>query len=82
MDAALIDGDHNWYTVYHELRLFAEGAKRNGTALPVLVMHDVLVAVRPPRPLLRTRGYSGRIPSALRDAGMKPGQKRLLDAAA
>src|SRR5262245_34921569 len=21
MDAALIDGDHNWYTVYHELRM-------------------------------------------------------------
>ena len=25
MDAALIDGDHNWYTVYNELRLLARG---------------------------------------------------------
>jgi cephalosporin hydroxylase len=42
MDAALIDGDHNWYTVSNELRLIAEGAKRHGTGLPVLVLHDVL----------------------------------------
>ncbi len=26
VDAALIDGDHNWYTVFHELRLLTEGA--------------------------------------------------------
>ena len=26
MDAALIDGDHNWYTVYHELKLLAASA--------------------------------------------------------
>jgi len=28
MDAALIDGDHNWYTVYNELRLLADVAGR------------------------------------------------------
>jgi cephalosporin hydroxylase len=42
VEAALIDGDHNWYTVYNELRLLAEGARRHGTRLPVLVLHDVL----------------------------------------
>src|SRR5690606_26010799 len=41
IDAALIDGDHNWYTVFNELRLIAEGAERAGTPLPVLVLHDV-----------------------------------------
>src|SRR5690606_39347253 len=25
-DVALVDGDHNWFTVYHELRMFAETA--------------------------------------------------------
>jgi len=40
-DFALIDGDHNWYTVYHELRLLAEGSRRAGRPLPVLVLHDV-----------------------------------------
>ncbi len=28
MDAALIDGDHNWYTVYHELQ--GAGRRRRG----------------------------------------------------
>jgi cephalosporin hydroxylase/predicted O-methyltransferase YrrM len=41
MDVALIDGDHNWYTVYHELGLLAEAARREHRHLPVLVLHDV-----------------------------------------
>lgn len=41
MDAALVDGDHNWYTVYHELKLLAESARRGGAPLPVLILHDV-----------------------------------------
>src|SRR4029079_8971538 len=36
-----VDGDHNWYTVYHELRMLSEGARRAGAPLPVLIMHDV-----------------------------------------
>ena len=32
MDAALIDGDHNWYTVYNELRLLARGRPRGRRA--------------------------------------------------
>jgi len=37
-DAAVIDGDHNWFTVSEELRLIAE---RAGAALPLLLFHDV-----------------------------------------
>lgn len=40
MDVVLIDGDHNWYTVFNELKLieqFAEGADR----FPVVLLHDV-----------------------------------------
>jgi len=40
-DVVLIDGDHNWYTVYHELRQLAETAQRAGSPMPVLVLHDV-----------------------------------------
>jgi cephalosporin hydroxylase len=40
-DVALIDGDHNWYTVYHELRMLSATAREAGKPLPVLVMHDV-----------------------------------------
>jgi len=41
IDVALVDGDHNWFTVYHELRMLGEGARRAGAPLPVLIMHDV-----------------------------------------
>ena len=42
VDVALVDGDHNWYTVYHELRLLREAARRDDAPLPVVIMHDVL----------------------------------------
>ena len=29
-DVALVDGDHNWYTVYNELRLLREAARAGG----------------------------------------------------
>jgi len=41
VDAALIDGDHNWYTVYNELRLLAATARAAGAPLPLLFLHDV-----------------------------------------
>ena len=42
VDVALVDGDHNWYTVYHELKMLADVARSAGQPLPVLIMHDVL----------------------------------------
>jgi hypothetical protein len=41
-DVALVDGDHNWYTVYNELRLLREASRREGRSLPLLILHDVL----------------------------------------
>lgn len=40
-DVALIDGDHNWYTVYHELKALAATSRKAGQPLPLLVLHDV-----------------------------------------
>lgn len=39
-DMVLIDGDHNWYTVYHELKLAEQMAQREGLPFPVTVLHD------------------------------------------
>lgn len=39
-DVVLVDGDHNWYTVYNELLLVEENAKKNGR-FPVVMLHDV-----------------------------------------
>jgi hypothetical protein len=41
MDAALIDGDHNWYTVFTELHLLSDAARRAGAPLPLMILHDV-----------------------------------------
>jgi cephalosporin hydroxylase len=41
MDVALIDGDHNWYTVHAELQLLADVARAAGTPFPVAILHDV-----------------------------------------
>ena len=77
MDAALIDGDHNWYTVYNELKLLAEGARRAGAPLPVFVLHDVLW------PYGRRDLYYApdQIPAEFRqpftEMGMRPGEREL-----
>jgi cephalosporin hydroxylase len=41
MDVALIDGDHNWYTVFHELEALSATARTAGRPLPVCILHDV-----------------------------------------
>lgn len=38
-DAVLIDGDHNWYTVYHELKLIENKANLTGK-FPMVFLHD------------------------------------------
>ena len=77
-DAVLIDGDHNWYTVYHELSLLAETARQADAPLPVLILHDV------GWPYGRRDLYYSpdRIPPEFRQpyrtAGMRPGQSTLV----
>src|ERR1700693_4108779 len=41
VDIALIDGDHNWYTVVNELRLLRDRADAAARPAPVFVLHDV-----------------------------------------
>lgn len=38
-DVILIDGDHNYYTVYHELKILEEKCKNK--AFPLIFLHDV-----------------------------------------
>ncbi len=77
-DLAFIDGDHNWYTVYNELRLLRESARRADRPLPVLILHDVAW------PYGRRDLYydPSQIPEEFRQPyarlGMRPGSKKLL----
>jgi hypothetical protein len=41
VDVALIDGDHNWYTVYHELGQLASVAARHEHLFPITLFHDI-----------------------------------------
>lgn len=39
-DLVLLDGDHNWLTVYTELSRLRELAERHGRSMPVILAHD------------------------------------------
>jgi hypothetical protein len=41
VDAVLVDGDHNWFTVTGELRLLAATAAECSAPLPLIIAHDV-----------------------------------------
>jgi hypothetical protein len=41
IDVVLIDGDHNWYTVYNELELLSKQARAEGRDFPLAILHDV-----------------------------------------
>lgn len=77
-DAWLIDGDHNWYTVYHELHAIDASSRRAGKPL-LAFLHDI------GWPCARRDMYYApdRIPAAHRhphsfDAGALPGHSPLL----
>jgi hypothetical protein len=40
VDVALIDGDHNWYTVFHELEALRRTAQSAGRSTPLVLCHD------------------------------------------
>jgi GT2 family glycosyltransferase/glycosyltransferase involved in cell wall biosynthesis len=41
IDFALIDGDHNWYTVLNELRLLEQRAVEEEARPPLVALHDI-----------------------------------------
>jgi hypothetical protein len=77
-DAVLIDGDHNWYTVYNELREIEARAEATSRPFPLIMMHDV------GWPYARRDGYYDpeNIPEEYRQPhekrGLAPGSSELL----
>ena len=41
IDLVLVDGDHNWYTVYNELRLIERRCAELSQPFPLVMLHDV-----------------------------------------
>jgi hypothetical protein len=69
VDVALVDGDHNRYTVINELRLLRRRAAQEGHLTPVILCHDVLW------PCARRDFYYApeRIPPEFRHPWARPG---------
>ncbi len=40
-DAVLIDGDHNWYTVFHELKIIEAQCAAHQAPFPLVLFHDI-----------------------------------------
>lgn len=40
-DVVLIDGDHNWYTVFNELKLIEKRSKELSLPFPLVMLHDI-----------------------------------------
>ena len=40
-DVVLLDGDHNWYTVYHELKTLERVAAEERRDFPLTLLHDI-----------------------------------------
>ncbi len=41
MNVVLIDGDQNWYTVYHELKLVEQQCQKHQQPFPLVFLHDI-----------------------------------------
>jgi hypothetical protein len=69
VDVALVDGDHNWYTVNQELHTLQRTARSAGRAAPLVLCHDVCW------PYGRRDGYydPAAIPEAYRQPWMRAG---------
>jgi len=78
-DLVLIDGDHNWYTVYNELKLIEKRCQELEIPFPFIILHDI------DWPYGRRDLYYSpdNIPDAFRKPfqkkGMKPGISELKD---
>src|SRR5690625_3986085 len=41
VDVAMVDGDHNWYTVYNELKQIEPAHQHDPLRQPILLFHDI-----------------------------------------
>ncbi|MBW1744047.1 MAG: glycosyltransferase, partial [Deltaproteobacteria bacterium] len=78
-DAVLIDGDHNWYTVFNELKLIEKICVVSSQLFPLVMLHDI------GWPYGRRDLYNNpeNIPDAFRkpyrQMGMLPGSSELVE---
>jgi len=67
-DAVVIDGDHNWYTVFNELKLIEERSRASSQPFPLVMLHDI------GWPYGRRDGYYN--PDSIPDEHLKPYERK------
>ena len=76
-DVVLLDGDHNWYTVYHELGAI-ENLRQDGR-FPVVVLHDIGWPYGRRDMYYDPSVVPERFRHRSRARGMRPGRSELLE---
>ena len=78
-DVALVDGDHNWFTVYHELRMLADTAReRRAVRCPCSCCTTCAGPTAGATSTTSRPGSPRSSASRYRKAGMRPGVKSAL----
>lgn len=75
IDCAIIDGDHNWYTVYNELKLVHRKLAPGGT----IFLHDVLWPYGRRDMYYEPRRIPGRFRHPYKTLGVTPGVSALVE---
>ncbi|WHX48665.1 glycosyltransferase [Paenibacillus woosongensis] len=77
-DAILIDGDHNWYTVYHELKIIEQTFRKSEKEFPVTFLHDIDWPYGRRDMYYNPENIPGEFRQPYKKEGIKPGQSSLL----
>jgi hypothetical protein len=78
-DAVLIDGDHNWYTVFHELQCIEKTHLHEPSRFPIILMHDTCWPYARRDLYYNPETIPPEFRHKYRQAGIKPGQIALDD---
>ena len=76
-DIILIDGDHNWYTVYNELKTIEKNFDQNN--FPLIILHDVSWPYGRRDMYYNPKNIPSQFLNEFNKLGMKPNKKELLD---
>lgn len=78
-DIALLDGDHNWYTLHAELHLLFRHAANTGATPPIVLMHDVAWPYARRDMYYDPESLGSEQKHAYAYRGLEPGRSELVD---
>jgi Methyltransferase domain len=79
VDLVLLDGDHNWHTVYNELLAIFRRAADAGAAPPIVIFHDIAWPYARRDMYYSPQDLDAMARHPYADRGMLPGQSELTE---